>query len=83
MSEHPLHDLAMAIRMDLTSAQGKLTEMMRQVGELEPPGPPRESFWNGPVLAGACLACGCGSGLHTDDCDTWGNEALEQVGVSR
>lgn len=68
MSEHPLHDLAMGIRKDLTDAQGKLTEMMRQIGELEPPGPVRGSFMNGPVLADCCTDCGCGSRLHTADC---------------
>lgn len=68
MSEHPLHDLAMRIRYDLTEAQGKLTEMMRQIGELEPVGPRRESFMNGPVLAGTCSECGVGGSLHTEDC---------------
>lgn len=38
-AEHPLHDLAMAIRYDLTSAQGKLTELMRQIGEYDLPVP--------------------------------------------
>ena len=39
MSEHPLHDLAMLIRYDLTAAQGKLTEFMRQIGEYDLPIP--------------------------------------------
>lgn len=34
MTEHSLHELAMTIRYDLTAAQGKLTELMRQIGEL-------------------------------------------------
>lgn len=34
MTEHSLHALAMDIRRDLTGAQGKLTELMRQVGAL-------------------------------------------------
>lgn len=37
--EHPLHDLAMAVRYDLTAAQGKLTELMRQIGEHDLPVP--------------------------------------------
>lgn len=37
MNEHPLHKLAMEIRYDLTAAQGKLTELMRQVGEYDLP----------------------------------------------
>lgn len=77
-SEHPLHDLAMAVRMDLTAAQGKLTEMMRQIGELEPPGPPRASYMNGPVLADTCPGCGCGGRLHTADC-SFIAEVVEEV----
>lgn len=34
MTEHSLHDLTMAIRYDLTAAQGKLTELLRQIAEL-------------------------------------------------
>lgn len=34
MTEHSLHALAMQIRYDLTAAQGKLTELTRQIGEL-------------------------------------------------
>lgn len=30
-----LHELAMSIRYDLTAAQGKLTELMRQIGALK------------------------------------------------
>jgi hypothetical protein len=30
-----LHDLAMGIRYELTAAQGKLTELMRQIGALK------------------------------------------------
>lgn len=36
MTEHSLHALAMAIRYDLTAAQSKLTELIRQVSLLEP-----------------------------------------------
>ena len=32
-AENDLHKLAMEIRRDLTRAQGKLTELMRQIGE--------------------------------------------------
>lgn len=39
MTEHPLHDLAMGIRYDLTAAQGKLTELVRQVAEANLPMP--------------------------------------------
>jgi len=42
-----LHDLAMKIRYDLTAAQAKLTELLRQIGEL-------------PEDAGARARCHCG-----------------------
>lgn len=38
-AEHPLHTLAMQIRMDLTAAQGKLTELVRQIAAADLPMP--------------------------------------------
>lgn len=34
-NEHPLRHLAMQIRYDLTAAQAKLTELVRQIDELK------------------------------------------------
>jgi hypothetical protein len=69
---HPLHDLAMDIRYDLTAAQSKLTELIRQIAEIAPPArdPERASFLNGPVTADHCPACGVGADNHTHDCPT-------------
>lgn len=41
MIKHPLHDLAMQIRYDLTAAQSKLTELIRQIGEHDLPDKPQ------------------------------------------
>lgn len=38
-AEHPLHNLAAEIGRDLGAAQGKLTELMRQIGEYDLPIP--------------------------------------------
>lgn len=70
-----MHDLAAAIRCELTTAQsaltaaqGKLSEMLRQAGELDMPEGNRGSFMNGPVTAQHCLECGCAPGVHAADC---------------
>lgn len=69
MTEHPLHELAMGARYDLTAAQGKLTELLRQIGELDLPEPTeRTSFMNGPVTANQCPECGVSEPLHAADC---------------
>lgn len=46
MTNHPLHDQAMAIRYDLTAAQSKLTELVRQIALLDP------------TVTTACTHCG-------------------------
>lgn len=57
------------IRYDLTAIQGKLSEAMRQVAELDLPEPgERTSFMNGPVTANQCPSCGVGGSSHTADC---------------
>jgi hypothetical protein len=70
-AENDLHKLAMQIRYDLTAAQGKLTELVRQIGWLEIENRPTANI-NGSVaytpgrlryLAGARVA------LQADDGD--------------
>lgn len=69
MSEHQLHSLAKDVAHDLYVLQGKLGEMLRQIGELPVEESTAGSFMNGPVTARCCPSCGCGSPSHTADCE--------------
>lgn len=63
------------LRYDLTAAQGKLSEALRMVADLDlGEHNERTPFINGPVTAPSCPECGTGAGLHADWC-----EALEPL----
>jgi hypothetical protein len=68
--QQSLYELLMTIRYDLTAAQGKLTEALRQVDalKLEPRTAPAVAMNMTDPAVPLCPECFVGGGLHTDDC---------------
>lgn len=55
-----LHELAMKIRYDITSAQSRLTELIKAVDAIMPDAKPHEPD--------TCEICFVGGGQHAADC---------------